>query len=102
MSNRIEKIVNDYGDLEIGEHLKHSYCVAEKVLDVDQKLLDGMNSEDAGFIAPFIGKRLSIDGTQDYNYGWERGYEPVKISVKVTKTIQVTEWETVGTIDHVC
>lgn len=60
------ELVSDMGTLEMGEFYKHSMCFAECSLLVTSDVV-----EDEPMLEPFLGKKLVISGTQDYNYGFE-------------------------------
>lgn len=76
---KIEDLIIGLGEMEEGEFYKHSMLYAEYVLDVTDGLLATLGEEGAQTLRPFLEKRLSVDGTWDYENGWERGYDPIKI-----------------------
>lgn len=70
--------VYEHGDLEKGEHLKHSYCVAEIVLIVKE-----YHIQREPVLSPYLGMKLIMSGIWDCNDGFESDDDTIRVYHKV-------------------
>lgn len=77
-NEKLWQAMRDYGELEKGEHLKHSYCDAEIVLVVKEYYI-----QREPVLSPYLGMKVVLTGIWDYNDGFESNDDIIRIFPKV-------------------